>query len=520
MEPNLANLAQESTKGSIILVSGTIIATVISAVVSILIGRYLGPENYGLYSLALVVPQIFFLITDFGIREGIVKFTIEARTKGQTDLSIKIIKYGLLIRALAGIVFFVALFLSADFVSQTVLNRPNLGFLIRIASVSILFQAIFSTSTFAFMGLDKPVQSSIITQIQSIFKALVSIILVVLGYGIAGAVLGYVVGFVVAGIIGGVALYLFIKKYDKPIDFKEISPNIKKLLIFGAPLYFSFLMVGIMPQYVDILLAFFSSNYDIGNFKATANFMVLLSIVAQQLTASFLPVFTKLNVASTNQKKYFFNMSHKYLTLIIVPLTVLLITFSDEIVQFAYGSTYSDAGLYLSIYAILYFLTGLGYLNLPSLFNGMGKPKETLKFNIVAFVIILFVSPFTANLFGIVGLIITILIAYTIGTIYGMYKAKTILGITFDLKSLSRIYLISTLAVIPSFLLAGGLVGIQKILVGTALYFFVYITLIPIFRLITKREIQLIDNFLSNTKPLGLLKPIVGYAAKILQFTE
>ena len=134
------DLAEESTKGSFILIGGTIIATIISAVASILVARFLGPEDYGLYSLSLVIPQIFFLITDFGIREGIIKFTIDAREKGQTNLGIKIIKYGLLIRTVAGIFSFLVLFVSADFVAEIFLNRPNLGFFIRIASVPLSFK--------------------------------------------------------------------------------------------------------------------------------------------------------------------------------------------------------------------------------------------------------------------------------------------------------------------------------------------------------------------------------------------
>ena len=209
-------------------------------------------------------------------------------------------------------------------------------------------------------------------------------------------------------------------------------------------------MLGFMPQFIDILLAFFASNYDIGNFKATSNFMILLAIVAQQITISLLPAFTKLNGASNNQRNSFFNISHKYTTLVIIPLTVLLIVFSNEIVQFSYGSTYTDAGFFLAIYGFLYLLTGFGYLNLPSLFNGMGKTKETLKMNTITFLLVLTVCPLTTKFFGIIGAITTLLFAYTMGSIYGMYKAKRILGLTFNLNVLSKIYLIAFLSIIPS----------------------------------------------------------------------
>jgi stage V sporulation protein B len=520
MGTSLNDLAEESTKGSFILVSGIIVATIISAVVSILIARFLGPEDYGLYSLSLVIPQVFFLVTDFGIREGIIKFTIEAKKKGQLGLGIKIIKYSILIRALAGILSFLVLFVSADFISANILQRPNLGFFVRVASVAVIFQAIYSTSTHAYIGLDRALHSSIITQIQSLSKAVFSILLVVLGFGVGGAVLGYVFGFIAGGIVGGFMLFWYFRGFNEVVDSEQIALQLKKLMKYGVPLYFSFLMIGFMPQFFDILLAFFTSNYDIGNFKATANFMLLLAIVAQTLTTSLLPAFTKLNGASSEDTKSFFSLSHKYMTLVIIPVTVLLMVFSNELIQFTYGSRYTDAGFFLAIYSSLYLLTGIGYLNLPSLFNGMGKTRETLKMNAVTFLLALSISPLTTNWFGITGLILTIVFAYAMGSTYGMYKAKKILNVSFDLNILYKIYVVAFLSIFPAFLLVMELGIIPKMLIGVGVYFFVYLTLIPLAKVVNRFEIELLKKYVIKIKPLFILKPVFNYFNKILKVVE
>jgi len=412
------------------------------------------------------------------------------------------------------------LFVSADFIAEAVLQRPNLGFFVRIASVSVIFQALYSTSAYAYIGLDKALRSSVITQIQSVAKAVISVLLIVLGFGIAGAVLGYIFGFIVAGVIGVSTLWLYFRGFDDHVDSEQMALNLKKLIRYGAPLYFSVLMIGFMPQFFDILLAFFTSNADIGNFKATANFMVLLAIIAQQLTTSLLPAFTKLNGASVSQTKSFFSKSHKYMTLVIIPITVLLIVFSNEIVQFAYGSGYAEAGFFLAVYSSLYFLTGIGYLNLPSLFNGMGKTKETLKMNSITFLLALFISPFAVSLFGIVGLIVTLVFAYAVGSIYGMYRAKKILGVSFDLNSLYKIYVVAFLSIFPVVLLVMDLGMIPKLLIGVGVYLFVYLSLVPLTKIVTKSEIELLKRYTGKIKPLFILKPLFGYFDRILQFVE
>lgn len=518
MANDLVDLAEESTKSGFILVSGTIVATIITAIASILVARYLGPEQYGIYSLSLVIPQIFFLITDFGLRESIIKFLIEARSDNQKNLAIKFIKYSFLIKIVAGTISFLFILIFADILTIIILNRTGIGLFLRIGSLSIIFQAIYSTGVSGYIGLDKTLRSTIITQTQSFSKAIISIILIGLGFGIIGAIVGFISGFFIAGSVALISIFILSKKYKKVKDGEYFRPFLKKIIKYGGPLYFSIIMIGFMPQFIDIILAFFTSDFEIGNFKATFNFILLISIVTQQVATAFLPAFSKLSDASLKQIRIFFNTSHKFTTMVAIPITVLLITFSNEIVELVYGSEFINASFYLSIYSFLYLLAGLGSLNLPSFFNGLDKTKETFKMNLITFLIVIFGAPFITSLFGVNGLIVTIIIGYTSGTIYGMLKSKNIFGISFQLKSLSKIYLIAFLAIIPSFLLTIELLLIQKILIGGILYIFLYVTLIPFTKVITMSEVELIKKLISKIKFLRILNPILNYQIKILNY--
>ena len=73
------------------------------AVASILVGRLLGPEQYGQYTLAFVIPQLLFLFADFGMNQGIIKFTAAFRARGETGRIVALIRYSLLLRSAAGL---------------------------------------------------------------------------------------------------------------------------------------------------------------------------------------------------------------------------------------------------------------------------------------------------------------------------------------------------------------------------------------------------------------------------------
>jgi len=81
MSTELLKIAEDSARGGFFLISGSILATVISAVATIIIARLLGPELYGQYALALVIPQLLFLFADVGINQGLTKFSASLRAQ-------------------------------------------------------------------------------------------------------------------------------------------------------------------------------------------------------------------------------------------------------------------------------------------------------------------------------------------------------------------------------------------------------------------------------------------------------
>lgn len=104
MAGKLAKVAEDSARSGFFLISGTALSTVILGIGSILTGRFLGPELYGQYTLALVIPTLLLTFTDLGISQGITKFTASLKAKDETERLARIVKYELLIKALAGIV--------------------------------------------------------------------------------------------------------------------------------------------------------------------------------------------------------------------------------------------------------------------------------------------------------------------------------------------------------------------------------------------------------------------------------
>jgi O-antigen/teichoic acid export membrane protein len=519
MKGDLIDVAEDSARGGFFLIFGTAFATVILAIASILIGRVLGPELYGQYTLAFVVPQLLFLFTDLGISQGIVKFTASLRVKGEIDRATRIIQSGLLIRAFAGLVLFAISYSFADWFALFFLQRPDLAFYVRVASIGIIFQVIFSTATSAFVGLDKTEYNALTTNIQAIAKTIISIALVLLGFSITGAIIGSVASYATAAIAGVLILFFITLKKRGTQKSHKLGDDFRTLMSYGTPLYISLLLTGFVPIFQNFMLALFASDLDIGNYKAATNFATLMTVVSIPITTALLPAFSKLDSSASQKIKSFFKLSTKYTSMLTIPITVLIIIYSTEIVQIIYGSTYQSAPLFLAIYCLLYFLVGFGYLTLSSFFNGLGQTKISLVISLITFFSLALLSPILTSTYGVSGLITAFLIGSAVGTICGLYTAKRRFQIEFDTVSLVKVYLISIFAAFPSILMLRftSLPQVVKLAAGGFLYLLIYVTLVPLTRVVSALELQMAERI---TRKIPLLKhiarPILGYEQKLL----
>ena len=526
MADELSQVTEDSARGGFFLFSGSTLAMVILAVSAILIGRFLGPELYGQYNLVLVIPSLLLLFTDLGVNAGITKFAASLRVEGKSEQIPNIIRYGMLFRLAIGLIVMIISVVFASYFAL-IINRPDYGFYIQIASVSVIFQVIFTTANSAFVGLDKSEYSALSTNVSAAAKTILQIAFVLLGFNVAGALVGHVGGFIVASIVGSILLFF---KFLKPSKTKEkgykqesYGQVLKLLTRYGMPIYVSVVLTGFLPLYQQVILAFFTSDTAIGNFRAAINFVALLAVIPTSITIALLPAFSKLGSSTPEKVTAFFKRANKYTCLLIIPATTLVILFSAQIVQLVYGSLYSSAALYLSASSLVYFFVLIGSLSLTSLFNGLGKTRLTLNVTIINFLILLVLAPVLTQAYGVIGAIVALLIAGAGASSYAAYVAVRQLKVEFAFKSTLRICLISVLSSIPplGLLFFTSLNYVVILILGTIVYLLVFVTLMPLVGVVNQAELKALGRVTGKISLLKLFaKPLFKYQQKILLLVE
>jgi O-antigen/teichoic acid export membrane protein len=516
---NLTSITRDSARGSFFLVAGNILSAVIQAIGVFLLARLLGPDLYGAYTLSLVVPMLFMQLVDLGVSQGLIKFSASLKVKGEKAKIATFIRNGLLFKLFISLAFLCFAILFSDFLATYAVNRPSIAFYMRLASLSIVFYAVSDTAVSAFIGLDRAEYSALTINVQALVKSTLSILLVALGLSLSGAITGVVAGALASAFTGLIILLKFYKTLNDPkengIGFKEI---IKTIVGYSFPIYLSALLIQSVSQLQGVILSMYVSDADIGNFRASSNFITLLSLLIGPIATALFPAFSKLE-SDNNELKRFFAITIKYVTLIVVPASTAIIIFSEQLNLIIYGPKYVSAPTYLMLQAPIFLLAGLGYQVLNSLFNGANETKTTLKMCSITFLIFILLSPPLTMQLSVPGLIIALLASNLAATLYGAYKAKTMFKVEYPYKTLLLIYAASALSALSAYitLQITPFPTVPNFATAASVYLITYITLLPLMKAITKQEIEEITI---ATERIPLIKPIIKlllkYEAKIV----
>jgi len=114
------------------LLRSNFLTTGLRFVQAIILARFLGAEQYGIYATITTSTIVVNQLTSSRVWETAIKFTTKYREEGENEKSKAIIRLSYTIDAVTGILAFIILFLSADIIGQYLIKDPSLTILIRV----------------------------------------------------------------------------------------------------------------------------------------------------------------------------------------------------------------------------------------------------------------------------------------------------------------------------------------------------------------------------------------------------
>jgi O-antigen/teichoic acid export membrane protein len=367
--------------------------------------HHLGPDRYGLYSLASIVVG-YFALFNLGIGPATTKYVAEHLGSGEIDRLPQLVWTAVTSQMCLGLAGGILLAAASPLLVERALKIPvslqpqaHIIFLIMSAALPLDFVA------GSFRGvLSASQRFDLLNSIDVPLGALMGLIpvaAIALGYGLPAIVLSLVVLRVAS--VSVVIVFCFrLHPALRSVSFD--FGLIRTLLSFGGWVTVSGAVGPILVYVDDFLIGALLSITAVGYYAPPSGIASKLSILPGCLVSTLFPAFsTSAGRGDSEWIRKTLIRSLKFLILIVGPVTLILVFFAKPLLTFWLGTKFADEGaLPLQILAGGVLVNSLALIPCV-LLQGVGRPDLNAKFHLLELPIHIALVWFLVTHFGLPG---------------------------------------------------------------------------------------------------------------------
>jgi O-antigen/teichoic acid export membrane protein len=320
--------------------------------------RYISPNDYGIYSLYIVLVNVIVPFSGLNISRSIMRNYVD---RGEISLPIYIFNC-FLISTLITVVILSVLFIFSDTIS-ILLGFPE--YLLWIPIIASYGQTYLATSLGLLQMNNKPIFFGLSRIGQSLVLGLLTVYLVGnLDLNFKGAIFGHAISMI---LVIPVTVF-FLKKYKyiiAKIRFNDIKQSVK----YGAPLIPHVVGMVLIIMADRFFIAHFMSMHEVGIYSAGYQVSLVLFLLITSFNQSWVPWFyAKLKLEDKKINIKIVKITYVYYGLLIV-LGILLSIASEPFINVYLDSSFQEAaevvkwliygsvlhGMYIMVSNYLYF---------------------------------------------------------------------------------------------------------------------------------------------------------------------
>ena len=318
------------------LLISQIIASVCGFIWTILMARYLGVDNYGIFGFATSLTGILAITIDFGISNHIVRhiatdYDSAPKYLGNALPLKSIFSVGTIILTLI-----ILILMKADELVITVTL---------LFTIEMILKSYIGTLNGSFQAFEEGKYQGIGNTILHVLLLIFILLTIFTDLGLIGIAISYII----ANLIALIYEYYVLKKHIIKPKFELDADFCKKITLLAIPFAVTSLLYNVYYSIDIVMLTNMVGNYPTGIYNATYKLISVLTIFYSVYTAVIFPVMSKFFKNDEKMLLISFEKSIKYLMLIIIPLAVATVVYSTDIIHFIYGHEYDASSSVLSI---------------------------------------------------------------------------------------------------------------------------------------------------------------------------
>lgn len=348
-----------------------------TAILTLYLVRALGPEEYGLFAVALGISGVLLRGADLGIRQSAARYVAEHL--GDKWAITAVIGMSLRVRLTSAAAMAVGLFALAGPVAD-VYGVPDLAWPLRGIAVSLFGQNVMLFARSIFTAARRNSRGLVLVSSESAMELTASIALVALGTGATGAAFGRGIGYMFGALLGGYMLARFIGRTPlwgtgrSPVSRREFSGYAGAMLVVGG--------VFTVFSQIDVLLIGALLGADAaGLFSAPLRLIVVLQAPGLALAQGIAPRMARNRKERARPEALYKGL--RYLLILQGLIFVPILVWAEPIVTLLLGPEYSESAAVLRALSPFVLMRGLSPL-LSSPLNYLGESRRRIPIGIFA----------------------------------------------------------------------------------------------------------------------------------------
>ena len=464
-------LARSVFKNTAYLVSAQGVTSALAFLQAVVLVRYLGRESYGVWSVALAWPTVFFVLTDLGLGSYVLREVAADRTRlGFYFLNTLAIK-----------VVLAVLFVAAVGAASRLLGySPQLTHYIWLAALAQAVSGFEALFTALFRAIQRFAYESALQAVKAVGLLAIALGVVYAGLGIRELLYGSLaLEVVLVAACAGLLL-----RHWRPAREPLLGPSGSLQLVRRASPFA--LLSFVMPVFYQIdiiMLSKLASMEAVGIYSAAYKLVLTPLIVPRSFKNALFPSLSRLFALSQEGFAEAFLFACKVMALAGFPLAFMLFAEAEPIINFLYGGRFPQSVLPLRVMAFCLLFTYLYSATQAALDSSHNEARSALIW-LAATLINVGVDLLTIPHYGYVGSSFATLLSEATVFTGGYLVLRRRLGLGMEAGLLARVGGVAALSALAASRLPLHLVAVAA---SAAL---IYLGLVAASGLVSRQELR------------------------------
>lgn len=274
-------------RGAALNLVGTVVSQASLLTVTVVISHQLGGTDLGIYAQAFAFRALLEIFSLVGLRSAAMRFVARFREEGDLARLRGTVRVTMLSAGLVAACAGAALFLLADILANDVFDEAGLETPLRWVAVSLPTAVITSVALAATQGFrSMRAFAGLGLVFEPLLRTALTIVLILMGYGVDGAMVGV---FVASATTMVLALFALRRSMSRLAPSRSVLYPTGPILSFSVVSWFSSISTRGLVWADVVLLGVLTESADVGVYTVASRAVLLASLATRPLNAALSP---------------------------------------------------------------------------------------------------------------------------------------------------------------------------------------------------------------------------------------